>query len=63
MSMPIRSCEFGHVTKTCMIGSKMLQVKIWQNRFISILELTSWHASTLKKIVCLCQSEIVNLTI
>jgi hypothetical protein len=26
------------------------------------LELPSWHASTLKKIVCLCQSEVVNLT-
>jgi hypothetical protein len=48
MSTPIRNCEFDHVTKTRMIGSKMLQVKIWRNHFISILELTSWHASTLK---------------
>ena len=28
----------------------MLQVKIWRNRFISILEVTSWHASTIKNL-------------
>jgi hypothetical protein len=27
--------------------SKNIMVKIWRNRFISILELTSWHASTI----------------